>query len=298
MTEAPTGDFAPLHAAMKRYVDANLLPGLSGAVLVGREVVDQHCVGWADVENGVPLQTDSLFRVFSNTKLVTSCAVMLLVEEGRLALDDPIERYLPQLGERRVLRPGATRIDDTEPAVRSITVRHLLSHSSGLSYGLLDPGTPIFQAYTAAQVLSAKSTLAQMIDRLAPLPLTFQPGTNWEYSVATDVLSRLVDLVFISFESSARFFPKKKAIALGNPIRQKRLDHAGGLVPRVGREVGLGRLDREPRSIEAGRRLEEQEPTLGARPGRLLAEQREGTAELGRERGSPAPDRECPQHDA
>ncbi len=195
MTEAPTGDFAPLHAAMKRYVDANLLPGLSGAVLVGREVVDQHCVGWADVENGVPLQTDSLFRVFSNTKLVTSCAVMLLVEEGRLALDDPIERYLPQLGERRVLRPGATRIDDTEPAVRSITVRHLLSHSSGLSYGLLDPGTPIFQAYTAAQVLSAKSTLAQMIDRLAPLPLTFQPGTNWEYSVATDVLSRLVEVV-------------------------------------------------------------------------------------------------------
>lgn len=195
MSETPTGDFAPLHAAMKRYVDANLLPGLSSAVLVGREVVDQHCVGWADIENRVPLQTDSLFRVFSNTKLITSCTVMLLVEEGRLALDDPIERYLPQLGNRRVLRPGATRIDDTEPAVRPITIRHLLSHSSGLSYGLLDPGTPIFEAYSAAQVLSPASTLAEMIDRLEPLPLIFQPGTSWEYSIATDVLSRLVEVI-------------------------------------------------------------------------------------------------------
>lgn len=196
MSETPTGDFAPLHAAMKRYVDANLLPGVSSAVLVGREVVDQHCVGWADIENQVPLRTDSLFRVFSNTKLITSCTVMLLVEEGRLALDDPIERYLPQLGDRRVLRPGATQIDDTEPAVRPITIRHLLTHSAGLSYlFLLDPGSPMYQAYVAAQVLSPTATVAELIERIAPLPLAFQPGTSWEYSIATDVLARLVEVI-------------------------------------------------------------------------------------------------------
>lgn len=78
-----------------------------------------------------------MFRVFSNSKLVTSCAALLLLEEGRFALDDPVERWLPQLAGRRVLRPGATTLDDTEPARRAITIRHLLGHAAGLAYGIL-----------------------------------------------------------------------------------------------------------------------------------------------------------------
>jgi CubicO group peptidase (beta-lactamase class C family) len=136
-----------------------------------------------------------VFRVFSNTKLVTSCAVLLLLEEGRLVLDDPIERYIPQLGKRHVLRPGAASIDDAEPAKASITIRHLMSHSSGLSYGLLDPGTPMFKAYSEHRVLHPGLTLPEMMDTLADLPLSFEPGTAWEYSVATDVLGRLVEVV-------------------------------------------------------------------------------------------------------
>ena len=133
-------DFGAAHAAMRRLVDGNILSGVSSAVLVGRDLVDVNCTGWADKEAQVPLRADHLFRVFSNTKLITSCAALLLFEEGRFQLDDPVEKFIPQLGNRKVLRPGATSLDDTEPARGSITIRQLLSHSSGLSYGLFDPG--------------------------------------------------------------------------------------------------------------------------------------------------------------
>lgn len=188
-------DFGAVDAAMQRYVEQQILPGVSWAILRGRDVVAVGCVGWADREREVPLRTDHVFRVFSNTKLVTSSAVLLLLEAGRIELDDPIERYIPQLGSRRVLQPAATSLDDTEPAKGSITIRHLLSHSSGLSYGLLDPGTLMFKAYTDHQVMHPGKTLPQMMDALAGLPLSFQPGTAWEYSVATDVLGRLVEVV-------------------------------------------------------------------------------------------------------
>ena len=188
-------DFAPLHVAMQKAVDDKFLPGLSSAVLIGRDVADLHCTGFADRENGIALRPDHLFRVFSNTKLATSCAVLQLWEAGRLGLDDPIETYLPALGNRRVLKRGAERIDDSEPARSSITVRHLMSHSSGLSYGLLDPGTPMFKAYSQRRIARATLTLEQMVDALADLPLSFHPGTAWEYSIATDVLARLVEVV-------------------------------------------------------------------------------------------------------
>lgn len=188
-------DFSAARTAMQRVVADEILSGISYAVLRGGELVEAACTGWADRENRVPLTTEHLFRVFSNTKLVTSCAVLLLWEQGRIGLDDPVERFLPQLADRRVLKPGAQRIDDTEPARGPITIRHLLSHSAGLSLGLLDPGSLIFNAYSAAGVRNPAAPLAAMIDALAPLPLCFHPGTGWEYSVATDVLGRIVEVV-------------------------------------------------------------------------------------------------------
>src|ERR1700757_2880244 len=188
-------DFRPPHAAMQRYVDGNLLSGFSSAVLVGRDLVDVKCIGWADKEGRIPLRVDHIFRVFSNTKLITSCAALLLFEEGHFQLDDPIERFIPQLGTRRVLRPGATSLDQTEPAASSITIRHLMSHSAGLTYGLFDPGTLIFNAYNERKVVNPATTLAQMMDVVADLPLVFHPGASWEYSVATDVLARLVEVI-------------------------------------------------------------------------------------------------------
>ena len=204
-------DFKALHSAMRTQVDAQFLPNVSTALLRGREVVDTFCYGFADKEAGIPLNEEHIFRMFSSTKLVTSCAVLMLFEEGRIKWDDPIEAYIPELGARQVLRPGATHIDDVEPAKSSITIRHLMTHTSGLSYGLFDPGTVMFNAYNAAVVTHPGKSLSEMMSVLATLPLSFHPGTQWEYSVATDVLGRLVEVVsgqsFSKFLSTRIFEP-------------------------------------------------------------------------------------------
>lgn len=188
-------DFSPIRPAMQRYVDQQILAGVSSALLVGQDLVYQDCVGWADIENQIALRPDHLFRVFSNTKLVTSIAVLMLMEEKKLALDDVIENYLPQLGRRRVLLAGAKNIDQTEPAHSSITIRQLLCHTSGLSYGLLDHGSTMYKAYVENKVLYAYTPLTELINVLENLPLSFHPGTAWEYSIASDVLGRLVEVV-------------------------------------------------------------------------------------------------------
>lgn len=208
---ASTHDFSAVRSAMQRYVDAEVLPGVSYAVLEGRALVDLQCVGWADRENHIPLRVDHLFRAFSNTKLVTACAVLLLMEDGRLGLDEPIGAAIPQLARPRVLKPGATALGDTEPARGPITVRHLLTHSAGLSYGLLDPGSMMYQAYVERRVLHPGTPLSAMMDVLGELPLLFHPGASWEYSVASDVLARLVEVVsgqrFDAFLSERIFAP-------------------------------------------------------------------------------------------
>src|SRR5215813_10731306 len=185
-------DFRPARAAMQRYVDGNLLSGFSSAVLVGRDLADVTCIGWADKEAQIPLRVDHIFRVFSNTKLITSYAALLLFEEGRFQLDDPVERFIPQLADRHVLRADATSLDQTEPAANPITVRHLMTHTAGLDSGVFDPGTLTFNAYNRRRVNDPETTLAGMIDALVDLPLLFHPGTSWTYSVATDVVARLV----------------------------------------------------------------------------------------------------------
>jgi CubicO group peptidase (beta-lactamase class C family) len=187
--------FEGLHSAMQAQVDQQFLPGVSTALIKGRDVVDTFCCGFADKEANVALRNDHIFRIFSNTKLVTSCAILMLFEEGRIQWDDPIETFLPELGNRQVLKRGATRLDDVEPAKSSITIRHLMTHTSGLSYGVFDPGTAMFTAYNQAGVLNPTEPLSTLISKLAPLPLSFHPGTQWEYSIATDVLGRLVEVV-------------------------------------------------------------------------------------------------------
>lgn len=190
-----TLNFDGLHTAMRAQVDQGFLAGVSTAVLRGREVVDTFCCGHADKEAGVAWREDHIVRAFSNTKLLTSCAVLLLWEQGRLQLDDPIEKWIPALGSRQVLRPGADRIDDTEPARSPITIRQLMAHTSGLTYGIFDPDTVLGKAYSAARLRDPARPLKDFIADLAPLPLAFHPGTRWEYSVATDVLGYLVEVI-------------------------------------------------------------------------------------------------------
>jgi CubicO group peptidase (beta-lactamase class C family) len=193
--DAKVRSFTDVRAAMQRYVDQEILAGVSWTILRGGEVVDQQCVGWADREAKTALRPDHIFRGFSNTKIFVTCSIMMLVEQGRVGLDDAIETYLPQLANRKVLKSGATSLADVEPAQGSITIRQLLTHTAGLAYGLFDPGTLMFKAYNEAQVLNPLTPTSDLVDRLADLPLAYQPGTSWEYSVATDVLGRVVEVV-------------------------------------------------------------------------------------------------------
>ncbi len=193
--DARANDFSAVRTTMQRYVDQDIIPGASWAVLRGGEVVDRQCVGFADREAGTALQPDHIFRAFSNTKIFVTCAIMLLVEEGRVGLDDAVAKFLPQLGQRKVLKAGATSLSEVEPAKSEITIRQLLTHTSGLSYGIFDPGSVLFKAYNEARVLNPLTPLTDMIDRLAELPLSYHPGEAWEYSVATDVLGRVVEVV-------------------------------------------------------------------------------------------------------
>ena len=101
-------DFSDVHAVLQSYVDRELLSGVSAAILKGQELVDVFATGDADREKQIPLGTDHLFRIFSNTKIITTTAIMMLFEEGKLELDDPIEKWMPQLGNRKVLKPGET----------------------------------------------------------------------------------------------------------------------------------------------------------------------------------------------
>ena len=114
-TTSKIPDFSAVRTAMQRYIDQEIIPGVSWAVLRGREVVDQQCVGFADREAKTALRADHIFRAFSNTKIFVTSAIMLLVEEGRIGLDDAIEKFLPQLGNRRVLKQGASSLADVEP---------------------------------------------------------------------------------------------------------------------------------------------------------------------------------------
>jgi CubicO group peptidase (beta-lactamase class C family) len=257
MTEIPSSprelNFEDLHAAMQRQVDQEFIPGIATAVLVGGEVVDTFCTGMADREAGIALRPDHIYRMYSSTKLVTACATLLLWEEGHFDLDDPVEEFIPQLGQRSVLRKGATGIDDTEPPAGSITIRHLLTHTSGLAYGLFDPGTPMFKAYSAARVLDPRTTLAQKMDLLAPLPLKFHPGTGWEYSIASDVTARLVEVV--SGQPFGDFLSRRIFAPLGMvdtgfvvpPGQQHRLcAYYRGVDLRDATRPGLVRLDGVP----------------------------------------------------
>lgn len=246
-------DFKPARAAMQRYVDNNLLSGISWAVMVGRDLVDVNCVGFADKEAQTPLRNDHIFRVFSNTKLVTSCAALLLMEEGKLNLDDPIEKFIPQLGNRKVLRQGGTSLNDTEPAKSSITIRQLLSHSAGLSYGIFDPGSVIFKALNERGVHNPMTNLAQMVDVLAGLPLIYQPGTSWEYSLAIDVVARLVEVVSgQSFDAfiKARIFDPLGMVDTGFVVPEKDrgrfVAYYAGADLMKPMEPGLTRTDNAP----------------------------------------------------
>lgn len=183
-----------LHKSMQGFVDRREVGGI--VTLVAREgkVVDEHASGFQDIENKTPMQPDTIFRIASMSKPVTSVAVMMLYEEGKLLLTDPVSKFIPSFKNLRVMEgsDGAT-----VAARRMITIRDLLSHRSGLTYGFLNGGAvgSMYRKEGVSDGLTVTPmTLEQAIDKLAAQPLMSHPGAAWNYSLSTDVLGRVVEV--------------------------------------------------------------------------------------------------------
>ena len=191
-------EFQDIHKTMQGYVDQEILSCVSTVIMRGTQVLDYATFGYMDVESKTPLLTDAIYRMYSNTKIVTSVALMSLFEEGKFALDDPLSKYLPGFADPVVLNADADSVADVQAAKGPILIKHILSHSAGLSYGFIEPESVIDQAYIngGLNVLGdANLDLEEFCHLVAKLPLAYQPGTNWRYSVATDVCAHLIEVL-------------------------------------------------------------------------------------------------------
>jgi CubicO group peptidase (beta-lactamase class C family) len=186
-------------AAYQGYVDRGELPGAVLLIARGDQIAYVQAVGYQDREKKTPMKTDAIFRLASMTKPIVSVAVMMLVEEGQLDLLAPVSQYLPEFKELKV---GVEAIDPATgkpaltmvPQKRPMTVQDLLRHTSGLVYGQFGDKL-VHQEYRAANVSDRGQTLAELVTKLSKLPLAHQPGEVWEYSMSTDVLGRIVEVV-------------------------------------------------------------------------------------------------------
>ncbi len=180
----------------QRLVDDGKLPGVTTMVARHGRVAYLHSVGKADLASGAAMAPETIVRIYSMTKPLTSLAIMMLYEEGRFQLDDPVSRFLPAFRHMRVAAGGQRGKIDTVPAAREITFRDLLTHTSGLTYGFMQ-STLVDAQYRESGIdfQTAECTLGELVERLAALPLLAQPGAEWNYSVATDVLGHLVAVI-------------------------------------------------------------------------------------------------------
>jgi CubicO group peptidase (beta-lactamase class C family) len=182
-----------------RHIDAHHFAGAVTLVARHGQVVQFKAYGMQDIEGGVPMSKDSIFRFFSMTKPITSVAVMMLFEEGRFLLNDPVSKYLPEF---KGLEVSVEEIDEvtgetvvkTVPADREVSIRDLLRHTSGLTYGFWGTSS-VDKMYVEQGVLAKDGTIQETVAKLGRIPLKHQPGTVWEYSVSTDVLGRFVEVV-------------------------------------------------------------------------------------------------------
>ena len=189
-----SGRLKRVNKMMQGYIDDGKLA--SGMTMLARrgEVFHFEPYGVLDLESGAPVERDTIFRFYSMTKPITSVAVMMLYEEGRFALDDPVGKFIPELASMKVYDGmGETGMRLTQQE-RPITIRHLLTHTAGLSYGF-HQDSPVEDMYREANITPPDGSLQEMVEKLGRLPLITQPGTKWRYSFATDVLGYLAQVV-------------------------------------------------------------------------------------------------------
>jgi CubicO group peptidase (beta-lactamase class C family) len=244
-----------LSTALQDRVNAGHIPGAVALIARHGKVAYFESFGRLDPASGAPMGQDAIFRIYSMTKAIVSVAVMMLWEEGRLLLSDPIGRYLPALASPKV---GVVTGDtyDLVAAERPITVQDLLRHTSGLTYEFRGD-TPIHKAYGERRIARLKQSNADQVEELGQLPLLYQPGTKWEYSRSTDVLGRLVEV--ISGQTLGRFLQDRIMRPLGMTdtgfsvpeTAQGRIAEAFAKDPESGTDVLLLNV-RRPALFESG----------------------------------------------
>ncbi len=187
-----------LSGIMQQYVERGIFAGIVTLIARRGKVAHLEAFGWQDLENKRPMRPDTIFQIYSMTKPVTSAAVMMLAEQGKLRLADPLSRYLPEFKEARVMVSRADGNYDLVPARREVTIHDLLTHSGGLSYGG-DERSALDMLYRAAFERQSREVKPVLEERMqdfarARLPLAFQPGTDFRYSFSIDVLGYIVQL--------------------------------------------------------------------------------------------------------
>jgi CubicO group peptidase (beta-lactamase class C family) len=244
---------ASLGDALRERIEAGHLPGAVALVARDGRVAWHEALGRRDPAADDPMRTDAVFRIYSMTKPLVSVGAMMLVEEGRLLLGDPVGRHLPELATMGVAKPDGA---GTEFAARPITVQDLLRHTSGLTYEFRGDG-PVHRAYMDAKIYRRTQTNAEQVATLAVLPLLHHPGARWEYSRSTDVLGRLIEVV--AGQTLGTFLAERVTGPLGmvdTAFHVPARDHgrlAGGFErdPDTGAAVSLLEV-REPPRFESG----------------------------------------------
>ena len=181
---------------MRCHVDEGRVAGLAVQITHRGETVFTERAGYADAESRVAVAEDTIWRVYSMTKPVTSVAALMLYEQGAFQLDQPVADFLPGFADLRVWKGGGSPLSETEPAARRVTVHDLLTHQAGFVYG--DPeGNELERALSASglDMDGGFGTMAEAVDALAEFPLAFHPGDRWYYGLSTDILGRMVEVV-------------------------------------------------------------------------------------------------------
>jgi CubicO group peptidase (beta-lactamase class C family) len=243
-------------------VDDGRLPGWLVAVSRGGRLAHVSCYGSRDIEAGLPVEPDTLWRIYSMTKPVTSVAAMMLYEEGAFELTDPVSAFIPAFGGVRVYAAGSDQRQVTVPATEPVRIWHLLTHTAGLTYGFLrvHPVDALYRGAGFEWAWPAGMDLATACEAWASFPLLFQPGTEWNYSVATDVLGRVIEVA--SGQRLDEFFAARILGPLGMADTAFHLgdDGAGRLAAlytpgpggKAARLDSLGQVARHPVRLNSG----------------------------------------------
>ena len=232
-----------IRPVMQGYVDDGHLPGFLTVVARHGKIVHFETIGMRDVENNKPVEPDTIFRIYSMSKPITSVAVMILYEEGHFQLDTPVSKFIPEFEKMNVYNEDQTEILE---AKEEITIKQLLMHTAGFTYGW--GKKPVDERYKELKIFESGATLVNMVNKLADIPLVHEPGEKWTYGVSTDVLGYLVEVVSgMPFEEflHTRLFGPLGMVDTGFSVPPEKVDRYAALY-RPNKPSGLERVGKAP----------------------------------------------------